>query len=470
MAINLPSPKEALNEFFKLKSKYETQINANKKKIMNNTTLSKREKRSEFLKLKPKCINCQRPGGTKFQVIYFDEKGNAAVDYDSHREYRAECGIVADPCPLNIKVQIGKVEMLQDILNTMETEIKTYKNKIITDKNKLLFGYLTTEEALKNFDDDKVSISLYTELYEKYLEAYNKIVDNDEVKDDLNKSITESYIFIDQIKECVKKSQDLDELLYIQDAVQIYTTSLMPLLDKIRMLKYNENMVWQDEDTNSCRLIQNRYSIDNMSYSNLEDKVLSFTIGMESKIGVNKQKKVVNPINPVKPAKPALVIEESESGESSSTATDASEENKEIPVDNPIYGKGKDGIAWNIKEYNDLWDSMPIKLKSAIRPHNEWMKKFMHSCVNLQKQGKACEIIAPDNLILPPRVSESGQYDFGIDFYNQVFNKLPETLQETYLTMYTTNDGVKDYKQLVDALNRLVGDETEFTKTRGFFI
>ena len=54
MAINLPSPKEALNEFFKLKSKYETQINANKKKIMNNTTLSKREKRSEFLKLKPK--------------------------------------------------------------------------------------------------------------------------------------------------------------------------------------------------------------------------------------------------------------------------------------------------------------------------------------------------------------------------------------------------------------------------------
>jgi hypothetical protein len=113
---------------------------------------------------------------------------------------------------------------------------------------------------------------------------------------------------------------------------------------------------------------------------------------------------------------------------------------------------------------------MPIKLKSAIRPHNEWMKKFMHSCVNLQKQGKACEIIAPDNLILPPRVSESGQYDFGIDFYNQVFDKLPETLQEIYLTMYTTNDGVKDYKQLVDALNRLVGDETEFTKTRGFFI
>jgi hypothetical protein len=459
MAINLPSPKEALNDFFKLKSKYEMQISANKKKIINNTTLSKREKRSEFLKLKPKCINCQRPGGTKFQVIYFDEKGNGAVDYDSHREYRVECGIVADPCPLNIKVQIGKVEMLQDILNSMETEIKTYKNKIISDKNKLLFGYLTTEEALKNFDDDKVSISLYTELYEKYLEAYNKIVDNDEVRDDLNKSITESYIFIDKIKECIKKSQDLDELLYIQDAVQIYTTSLMPLLDKIRTLKYNENMVWQDEDTNSCRLIQNRYSIDNMSYPNLEDKVHSFTIGMDTTVGITKQKKSV---------KPALVIEESES-ESKSDETATSETNKEIPIDEPIYGKGKDGISWNIKEYNDLWDRMPVKLKAAIRPHNEWMKKLMHSCVNLKQQGKACEIIAPDELILPPRLLESGQYDFGIDIYNQLFNKLPETLQETYLSMYTTKDDVKDYKQLIDVLNRLVGDETGFTKTRGFF-
>lgn len=93
----------------------------------------------------------------------------------------------------------------------------------------------------------------------------------------------------------------------------------------------------------------------------------------------------------------------------------------------------------------------------------------MYSCVNLKQQGKACEIVAPDELILPPRLLESGQYDFGIDFYNQIFNKLPETLQETYLSMYSTKDGIKDYKQLVDVLNRLVGDETEFTKTRGFF-
>jgi len=450
----LPSPKEALNEYFKMKMKYESQINANKKKIMNNVTLSKREKRSEFLKLKPKCINCKRPGGTKFQVVYFDEKSSDV--WDSHREYRAECGIIADPCPLEIKIKIGKVDLLPDILSSMEKEIKIYKDKIISDKNKLLFGYLTTEDALKNFDDDQTSISLFSELYEKYLEAYNKIADNSEEKDDLNKTITESYIMIDQIKECMKKYEDLDNIQYIQDAVEIYTISLMPVLDKIRRLKYNENMVWQDEDTNTCRLIQNKYSIDNMSYSNLEDKILSFTLGMDTSVAKKK--------------KPLMIIEDSseeaESGESGAAIIPG----KVIPIDNPIYGKGKDGISWKIKEYNDLWERMPLKLKEAIRPHNDWMKNFMHSCVNLKQQGKACEIVAPDELILPPKLTESDEYDFGNAFYNQIFNKLPETLQETYLTMYKTNEqGEKNYNQLIDALNRLVGDETDFTKTRGFF-
>lgn len=469
--INLPSPKEAMNEYFKLKMKYEAQINANKKKIMNNVILSKREKRSEFLKLKPKCINCKRPGGTKFQVLYYDELAKEST-YGSHREYRAECGIVADPCPLDIKVQIGKVELLPDILNSMETEIRNYKNKIIDDKNQLLFGFITTEEALKNFEEDQMSISLYTELYEKYLEAYNKIVDNDNDKEDLNKTITESYIYIDQIKESVKKATDLENIQYIQDAVEIYKTSLMPALIKIRSLKYNETMVWHDEDTNSCRLIQNKYSIDNMSYSDMEDKVLSFTTGFDTSGSKKKVKK------------PLLIVESSESVEKSESSEEVPTiikplevkkataiASKEIPMDNPVYGQGKDGISWKIKEYNDLWSSpyFPAKLKAALRTNNEWMKKFMHSCVNLKREGKACIIVQPNELVVPPTQSASGQYDFGVEYYNQLFNKLPETLQETYLTFFKTNEeGVKDYTKLLEELNRLVANETEFIKTRGF--
>jgi ribosomal protein S14 len=69
---NIPDVKEALNEYFKLKLKYETQIKENKKKIINNQALSNREKRSEYLKLKPKCINCKRPSGTIFKTTFFE--------------------------------------------------------------------------------------------------------------------------------------------------------------------------------------------------------------------------------------------------------------------------------------------------------------------------------------------------------------------------------------------------------------
>ena len=98
---DIPDVKEALNEYFKLKRTYENKIMANKKKIINNSTLSNREKRSEYLKLKPKCINCQRPGGTIFKNISFKETDNE----ESYRQYNAQCGIIADPCNLDIKIQ-----------------------------------------------------------------------------------------------------------------------------------------------------------------------------------------------------------------------------------------------------------------------------------------------------------------------------------------------------------------------------
>ena len=170
--IEIPDVKEALNEYFKLKQKYENLIEVNKKKIINNPSLSKREKRTEFLKLKPKCINCERPGGTKFSIRYFPETDNE----NSYREYGAVCGIIADPCNLNIKIQIGKTELLPSILNTFQKDIRDLKNKVIDDKNKLLFGYITTEEALEQFEKIRDDINFFSSYYEGYLEHYNFVL------------------------------------------------------------------------------------------------------------------------------------------------------------------------------------------------------------------------------------------------------------------------------------------------------
>lgn len=436
--------KESLNEYFKLKQKYESEIAANKKKIINNPTLSDREKRSEFMKLKPKCINCKRPGGSIFKVLFNPEDAN----FESYREYNAKCGIISNPCNFKIKIRCGKTESITDILKNMEDEIKEAKNGIIDDKNKLLFGYLNTEEALEKFDQSKEWISLYTSLYEDYLIKYNNIVDNEDKKRELEEAITNSYIQINLIKDCVKQSDETGNKTFISDAINIYDTTLVPLLTTIRNLKYNESFVWHNEDTDSCNLIQNKYSISNLLFSSFQSSVINFDIGYDSK-------------------KSQLIIESSESEEQETSKIQA-RPNGEIPQDEPIYGKGSDGIAWNIPQYNKLWDNLPVKFKAAIRPDNEWMKEFMFKCVNAKAKGKACEVIAPSKLIIPPNKLEDGKYDFGVQIYSDLFNtKLDPTTQNTYLTLFNVKDGVKNYDMLIHAMNNLVAKETGFQ--RGFF-
>jgi len=274
----LPSVKEALNEYFKIKLAYETKLMEEKKKIMNNFLLSNREKRAAFLKLKPKCINCRRPGGTRFQTSFIAESDNE----EAYRQHSATCGVIADPCPLNIKIQLGKVESLPDLLNSLQHSIKEKKDEVIDNKNKLLFGYLTTEEVLLKFDDLKEAINDYTSLYDAYLDTYHSIVDNDRTKEELEETTTNIYIQINEIKDCIKKMNDTDNVQYARDAVNIYTNTLVPLMNKSRVLKYDETMVWRNTDTNTCNLMQNKNSIRSLSYSSFQDRVVAYNVGIQA--------------------------------------------------------------------------------------------------------------------------------------------------------------------------------------------
>jgi len=436
----LPDIKEALNEYFKLKNKYETQIMTNKKKIMNKTFLSKHEKKTEYNKLKPKCINCKRPGGTLFTNMFIPETDNA----ESYRELRSMCGIISDPCNLNITINLSKVELMPTLLKSIEDDIKVYKNQIIDHKNKLLFGFLNTEEALNQFESIKEYIGNITSLYEQYLESYHKIVDNDEKKQELNETITNSYIEIDKIKDCIVKMNETDNVQYARDAVTIYTTTLIPLLNSIRELKFNEMFVCHDEYTKTCNLIQNRYSISNLSFSSSNDKVIAFDIGLS-----------------VAPKKKQIIIED----ETLSSSLDTEGETGQIPE--PIYGDGLDGVKWNVPNYDTLWNKLPTQLRTSLITDREWLQDFMANCVSSRSSGQPCKFIGPKNLILPPELGPDGKYNFGSNIYNQVFEALPQNMKATYLTFYNEKDGVTNYNMLANTMDELVAKTVQFD--RGYF-
>jgi hypothetical protein len=449
----IPSINDALNEYFKFKNQFETQNNVYKKKIMNNLTLSKREKRAEFLKIMPKCVNCKRPSkkGTIFSIIYH----SADDKIPDYRTFKVLCGNLADPCNLHIEFNIGNREQIDEMITSIRKEIKEIKNKIIDDKNKLLFGLITTETALENFENNKNYITDLTSIYENYLELWNKEIDDPQKKIELDECLVQFYQNVNSIKECIAKMNELNDSQFAVDAVNIYHNVLEPLLKKIRQLKYKENAVYNNDNT--CNLVQKKYKLDDILVSSYTDKIIAHDVGVK-----------------VKKSKPKFVIETDSEEEQPKEITIKIKEPipaGEIPIDEPIIGEGIDGITWNIPEYQKLWDKLPPKLKTEFKLNIEWMKDFMHKCVNERgkKYGQGCRLTTPANLIIPPKQLQNGKYDFGVSIYNKAFNSQPQTLQKTYLTFYrevpTTKE--KNYKMLEDAMNSLVEKEVDFG--RGFF-
>jgi len=456
----IPSVKEALNEYFRLKEQFENQNNVHKKRIINNKTLSKKEKRSEYLKLMPKCVNCKRPSrkGTIFSIIYHpaDDK------ISEHKTFKVLCGDLADPCNLNIEFNIGNREHLDELIVSIRKEIKETKDKIIDDKNKLLFGLLTTETALENFDDNKNYITELTTVYERYLDIWNNEMDNPQKKLELDEALVQSYENINAIKECIKKMNEMNDSQYAVDAANIYHNVLEPILQKIRQLKYKETTVYNNDNNKTCNLIQKKFTIDNLLVNSYDDKIVSYDIGLN----VHKSKKI----------NPGLIIESDSEKEESEVKTDKIQIKIKEPTpigqieeDEPIIGQGKDGISWNNPKYQKIWDKLPPKFKTELKVNIEWMKDFMNKCVNSRESGNECQLTTPPNLIIPPRKMDNGKYDFGVSIYNKAFNSQPKSLQDTYLTMYKENPQTKekDYKMLENAMNELVKKELGFNS--GFF-
>jgi hypothetical protein len=445
----IKNTEDYINQYYKLKTKYESEIMKNKRKIMNNQILSINEKRREFQKLVPKCINCKNPGGTIFSIKYNHEK--------DVRELKAICGAKINTCDLNIQISVGKYYLFPDILKEFEEEIYNLKQKVISDKNNILFGYISTEEALERFNQLKEQINDNVSLLQSYFEEYMKIIDNKENNEAVVKEIEFIYNFISSIKEAIKNFLETDNTQYVRDAVDIYINSLHPSAEKLLKLKYKENMVWYDPDNNIYRLIQNKYTIRDIEFDTSEEKNIIFEYGTNNKRNGRKNDKIdiTNKTN-ITNKKNTIIIESSSEPINTNT-------NKE----NNLFEKKNDGtIQWNNSEYQIIWNKMNIKLKEALLKDEEWLQEFMTNCANLRREKKPCEFKGPNNLILPPQLLDDNKYDFGNETYNNIFNRLDKSYQKNILSLHSTKNKneMTDYSMMEDTLNTIVAKELQFEK------
>jgi len=242
---------EGLDTYYSLKAQYEEEAKKQKNKIINNPNLSKREKQREFKKLKPKCVHCKRPVGTFFSTFY-DEA-------EEGRKIKAICGDKAKPCELNIEINLGKPIRLDDYLAMDEADISELKLEIIKDKNELIFGYITTEQALEKFEKTKEKLAQYTSSYELALEKYMMVTHNQRKMEELKKLDEEIEQNIVHIRDGLKKSLDRQS---VHDIVLFEMEEMIPKVVKKRELTYPYCDVECSES--ECHLIQKRITVEQL--------------------------------------------------------------------------------------------------------------------------------------------------------------------------------------------------------------
>ena len=265
----------ALNTYYSLKSEYEDNVDKLKKKIMANKTLSSKEKNKEYRKMNPKCINCNRPVGTIFDIRFQKEVES--------RIAKAMCGDRTNPCALNIELNLGMIMNIEDELHDSDTKIRDIRREIIKDKNDLLFGYVSAPDAISKFDKIKEKMADANASYEIILNTYMSIVDNKQVKEKINKLLLETYTDIQSTHELVNKYEREQNVDFINDLVTMYITRLTPKLVQLRQLLYPYTAVEKEnkKKDNTCVLIQRKMEIEQMELdmATTPQGVIRFDVG-----------------------------------------------------------------------------------------------------------------------------------------------------------------------------------------------
>lgn len=295
---------EAINEFYRLKEKYQDVYYQKYVKPIINSYTSTTEKRAKYSKLpKHKCINCDREVGTIFSI-----KTNLDDDI---KIYSIKCGDVQDPCPLDIEINYSnRIPMDREIREVL-SDIDKIKLRIIKEKNNsLFFG--------KNVID---TFNKLTEILKIDSERAGFIIETNIIRNDNPEKLALLKKKIDEFgkgsilpfKRMVAEFNETNDELIMNQAIMFYINEMLPKLKEIQSLKYDINTIEYDETDNIYRLIQMSKSLEsNELFHKMDDKVVKFIKGVRKqqtkKVGVKDVKKNKNKTRKIKP----ILLEEDE--------------------------------------------------------------------------------------------------------------------------------------------------------------
>lgn len=240
-----------ISQYYKLKSRYEDLINTQKKTILKNTTLTKKDKQRRFRQIRVPCINCNKEGGTFFS--------------DENRTLRAVCGNTQTPCNLNIEIKKGNYKDVRELNSENNEYIELVKSQIIQTKLNYLFNFSNEEESLDKFeklrDYLKTASTSQLEFRKKYMEVFN----NKEKENEIQKYKSELYNTLQKNKH-LKKKYDLEKKEQLLTEIsENYLNTITFLSNKIASLEFATRLIHRDKN-NLYQYVSEPYTIQQLEY------------------------------------------------------------------------------------------------------------------------------------------------------------------------------------------------------------
>ena len=237
---------ELIRTYYNIKGKYISKYTSSKNKILKSDS-SLYEKKIRLKKLQMKCINCKRNVGT-----IFNRSNNILM---------CRCGDSENPCNLNIQIDVGQHQNINNLLETIDEDMENAKQFIINIKLKFLYNLICEEEIEKTFNSIKNTFKSLKNANNNILEQIenNNKVEIDEplpkkVDRTTLKKINEIKIgnLINNFKKLIQDYQKEDKALEKQsimsDALDLYSTQILPLFKNQRSIVHKINTVIEDKN------------------------------------------------------------------------------------------------------------------------------------------------------------------------------------------------------------------------------
>ncbi len=207
---------DAFNQYYMLKTKYEKAVQTKKDALINkNPDLSARQRQRLFQSAKPKCVTCRQEGGT----IFKNEDGIL----------KAHCGNISQPCGLDIQINRGKYESLEELMKQSHEDVKETKERIIRMKLDVSFDFITQDEVAQKVDSIMKELNEQLEIYAEFRKYYFDVTDNTEKRKELATIMERIRENEAKIRGIMADFSETGNRSLIDDVLLIYQDNLEPL-------------------------------------------------------------------------------------------------------------------------------------------------------------------------------------------------------------------------------------------------